>query len=180
MTTFIKAILAQLGSITGIKFADLYKAQPEFLSQEISFDLPAIFVELPTIQWLDKPYNIQQSQPTTVRLHIVQNTLADSYNGSSDQDISLEITEMLTRIYVAMHGWQTTLLLPNGDPAPIEFDPLRRIASATDTRHDTVSVDIMDFSTIFTDYAASPDYTRTTVELPLQQLPTITALTGEQ
>lgn len=174
MKAFLKAILAKLGSIEGIQFADLYKAQPEFLTQEISFDLPAVFVELPAIQWQDVPYNIQRSQPATVRLHIVQNTLADSYNGSSDQDISLQITEMLTRIYVAMHGWHEELRLPDNSPAPIEFDALRRTTSVADTRHDTVSVDIMEFSTMFSDYSASPDFTRLANELPLERQPDVT------
>lgn len=156
MKELLKAILVKLLTVDGIRHADRYNAQPEFLTGEVVFDLPACFVEIASVEWSDKPYLIQEGQ-ARVRVHIVQNTLADSYEGSEDQATALAIEDTIRRVYVALHDW---VPLPEDAAIPISSSKMRRVTSISDTRHDVVSVDILEFNLTVVDYSASPDFTR--------------------
>ena len=152
--------LAQNGKPCLLKFIDRYHAQPEFLDQGLSFNLPAAFIEVSEVRWQSLGRGLQKGQ-AVVRIHILSDTVADSYQGSENQDIALRIYDTLRAVHKSLQGFSS------GDTS-FRFSPLTRSASISDTRHDTVSVDIIEYQTELTDADAAGDDLYKMLELDLQ------------
>jgi hypothetical protein len=122
-----------------IKWIDLYNAQPEFLEQRESFDFPAVFVEFAAINWTNIAHPAQRGE-ASIRLHVVQWSLASTYNGSEHQADALQRLRLLQQLHHHLHGWAGT-----------HHGPLIRTATDSDTRHDAVTVDVLTYNSLFYD-----------------------------
>lgn len=132
---------------TLFKHVDKYNAQPEFLDEGIPFHTPAAFIEIREINWEDVTGGIQKGN-ATIRVHVVQHSLADTYQnnyqGSENQQKAMQLFDTLDWLHFALQGLQISS--PN-----INCSPLTRRRTISDTRHDIVSVDILEYVTIVND-----------------------------
>jgi hypothetical protein len=132
---------------TLFKHIDKYNAQPEFLDEGIPFHTPAAFIEIREINWEDVTGGIQKGN-ATIRIHVVQHSLADTYQnnyqGSENQEKAMQLFQTLDWLHFALQGLQI------GSPN-INCSPLSRKRTISDTRHDIVSVDILEYMTIIND-----------------------------
>lgn len=144
----IQALLPDGVSDTLIKHIDKYHSQPEFMDGGVPFHVPAVFVEIPRVNWVTLKTGAQKGEGL-LRFHIVQYTAADmyqnTYNGSENQDIAFQILDVIDTLNAALQGWQCSSTL-------ITTSPLDRVASLADTRHDIVSVDILEYRCMIYDY----------------------------
>lgn len=148
----IQAILPDEVSTTLIKHIDKYHAQPEFLDGGVPFHVPAVFVEIAQVNWTSMPNGAQRGE-ALIRFHVVQYTAADTYQntfgGSENQAIAFQILEIMDTLNANIQGWacDSDLLTTS------KFDRVRTIA---DTRHDIVSVDILEYRCMIYDYSMIP------------------------
>jgi hypothetical protein len=139
-----------------IKWIDLYNAQPEFLEQREAHDFPAVFVEFAQINWSNQAHPIQQGD-ALIRLHVVQWSLASSYEGSENQGTALERLQLLSRLHAHLHGF-----------AGSYHTPMIRTATLSDTRHDAVTVDILEYRCLIYECPEQPERARQYVQAALQ------------
>ena len=85
-----KAVADRLkNSKVGVKFVSLWNRNPEQLSKQKAFRLPAVFVEFEPIEWSQLSRGAR-SADVRVRLHVVTETLASPEEGGKYQDRALE------------------------------------------------------------------------------------------
>ena len=146
-----------------IKHIDRYNAQPEFTEGVIPFHLPAVFIEFAEVRWDTLPAGIQKGY-ATIRLHILQYALQDSSMDAYGQEATemtdaLRLWDTMDAIHQAVQGFS------GGDDA-FSWSALRRITSRSDTRHNILSLDLMEYSTLLHDASAS-------ISIPTHDLPPI-------
>ena len=138
------------------KHIDRYNSQPEFLD-EVTFPFPAVFVEFADVAWRTLgrgniglnaeglPTRVQIGE-ATVRFHVVQQTYADTHRGAKTQTVGLEVWDALDALSAAIQGF--------APPLCTQFDR-KRLRS--DTRHNVVSVDVVEFFTTVEQRLPVPD-----------------------
>lgn len=129
----LAARIKELGNGETIKWVDLYNAQPEFLGERLAHDFPAVFIEFAQIDWTSMATPLQRGE-AILRLHIVQWSVADTYQGSEQQNDALQRLQLLSTLHGQLQGWAGTY-----------HTGLMRTATLSDTRHDAVTVDVMEY-----------------------------------
>lgn len=71
--------------------------------QEIEMDYPAVLIQFGPIAWETRSPNLQYG-PCTIQFHVVDMTTADSYQGSSSQDIALEQMKLYRKLHSVLQG----------------------------------------------------------------------------
>lgn len=123
------------------QWIDLYNGQPDDikdgLHQQLPFALPALFIELPDVDWtsLNGGGRTQRGE-LTVRIHVAQETYEESYQGSPNQTDSAKSLAFLKQVSRALHLYR----LSNSDM------PLRRTATSLDYARNALSIHIITFS----------------------------------
>lgn len=86
-----------------IKHYDLYnnQYQDEYIVQEQPFDFPAIFVEI-AIEFNEMGRQTQNGT-LMLRLHLVQEKYADSFEGSIDKNDALKLSNYASLIHQCLH-----------------------------------------------------------------------------
>jgi len=136
-------IKANPGLFTGkglepIQHFDLFKGQyinPEMFQIYLT---PALFYEY-SVTWTDSGKQIQQGT-CTVRVHLVTEILAESSDGSPDQEEALKIFDFYTLVNCLLHGLETE-----------EFTPLLRKSEEPDLSPTSVYVHIIEYECTVTD-----------------------------
>ncbi|HBL74234.1 MAG: hypothetical protein A2W90_17940 [Bacteroidetes bacterium GWF2_42_66] len=89
--------------ITEIKWVDLWHEQVSFLTDELPFPTPAIFIGFSTNSCEDLAQLIQQCD-MQIDLYLFFETFSDTYQGSYNQASAINFLRLLTKLYTAFHG----------------------------------------------------------------------------
>lgn len=146
------AITADEVSDKLIKHIDRYNAQPDFMEGNIAFHLPAVFIEFPQIRWETLSGNVQRGQ-AIIRLHLVQYTLGDSSTNAYGEELNektdaLRIWDTLDELHKAVQGF-------GGGDNNFCWAELQRTGTFSDIKHNILSVDVIEYSTVLTDATAA-------------------------
>jgi len=86
-----------------IRWIDLWHDQVSYLTDELPFPVPAVFISFNTISCNDKGLLIQDCD-TQVDLYLYYETFSDTYQGSFNQDSAIEFMRSVTKLHQAFHG----------------------------------------------------------------------------
>lgn len=86
-----------------IKHIDLWHEQVNYLTEELPFDCPAVFVEFNVIEANDTGAMVQHLT-TQIDLHLFYETFSDTYMGAIMQDNALDYLDVLTKLNAIFHG----------------------------------------------------------------------------
>ena len=90
-------------NIPVIEWIDLWHEQVSYLSEELPFQTPAVFIGFSTIDVEDKGLLIQECN-TQIDLYLFFETFSDTYFGSYNQDRAMDFLNELTRLHALFHG----------------------------------------------------------------------------
>lgn len=103
-TDLYKEIAQEIKSnLPEVQWVDLWHEQVGFLTEELPFATPAVFIEFNTVA-IDDRGQLVQDCDTQIDLHLFFETFSDTYIGSSNQDGALEYLNLLTRLHALFHG----------------------------------------------------------------------------
>lgn len=95
--------LEQNGRIAyAVKCFRLWNRQVEFIQQEISFPMPAVFVEFGKISWRQQSGGRQDTE-VPIALHVISEAVADLDNDNGD--IELSYLDLLDKINECLSGF---------------------------------------------------------------------------
>lgn len=86
-----------------IQWTDLWHEQVGFLTEELPFPTPAVFIGFDTVS-TDDNGNLSQTCDTQVDMYLFYETFADTYGDSMNRDSALEFLDILTRLHALFHG----------------------------------------------------------------------------
>lgn len=89
--------------IPEIQWVDLWHEQVSFLTEELPFPTPAVFIGFSTNRCDDIGQLIQECD-TQMDLYLFYETFSDTYSGSVNQDSAIEFLRMLTKLHTCFHG----------------------------------------------------------------------------
>ncbi len=93
----IKANLPQ------IQWIDLWHEQVSYLTTELPFPVPAVFIAFNMLEVTDRGLLVQDCN-TQVDIYFFYETFSDTYDGSYNQTTALEYLERLTELHALFHG----------------------------------------------------------------------------
>lgn len=132
------AVIERLKEIAGdnqIKHFDLWNQNVEFIEQDTTFDMPAVFVEFAPILWKTLGNNVQQAD-VEVRLHVVTEYKGATADNSEFQTDALAYFDLLDAINKKIFGLSGT-----------GFNAFKRTSSATNHNHEEIIESIEVYST---------------------------------
>ncbi len=86
-----------------IVWIDLWHEQISYLTEELPFPAPAVFIGFSTNRCDDMGLLTQECD-TQMDLYLFYETFSDTYAGSLNQDSALEFLRMLTKLHTCFHG----------------------------------------------------------------------------
>lgn len=98
-----------------IVWIDLWHDQISYLTEELPFSTPAVFISFSTVATEDRGLRVQEVN-TQVDIYLFFETFSDTYIGSMNQDSALEFLNSLTKMHALLHG-------TNGD----NYSAMRRV-----------------------------------------------------
>lgn len=136
------------------KHVDRYNAQPEFTEGVIPFHLPAVFIEFADIPWEDLSGGVQRGK-ALLRLHILQYSLGDSSadvfgQEGEEKTEAMRLLDTLEALHKACQG-----MAGKSEDDLYSWTALTRSRTRSDTRHNILSLDILEYTTILTDSTAA-------------------------
>ncbi len=90
-------------NIEQVRWIDLWHEQVSYLTEELPFPTPAVFIDFSTREVNDTGLLVQELL-VQVDLHLFYETFSDSYVGSYNQDGALEFLNRLTELHALFHG----------------------------------------------------------------------------
>jgi hypothetical protein len=90
-------------NIEEIRWIDLWHEQVNFLTEELPFPTPAVFIDFSTRDANDNGL-LTQELTCQIDMYLFYETFSDSYMGSYNQDGALDFLDRLTEIYALFHG----------------------------------------------------------------------------
>lgn len=90
-------------NIPAINHIDLWHEQVSYLTEELPFSTPAIFIAFSTIETQDRSLFIQDVI-TQVDMYLFYETFSDTYDDSMNRDRAIEYLERLTELHALFHG----------------------------------------------------------------------------
>ena len=126
-----KAIKEALLSIDDIMHVDIWNSQSEYIEQEQSFNMPAVFIEFDTIDWMPLLQGTREADLSIV-LHIVTDTRVGKWEDAMERlELSDTINKTLHRLTLTTEdGSQMNSLIHRRSDTDHNFDEL---AYDTDT-----------------------------------------------
>lgn len=125
-----------------IEWVDLWHEQVSFLTEELPFGTPAIFLGFSTVDISDRGILVQDCN-TQIDMYLFYETFSDTYFGSSNQDRALEYLNSLTKLHALFHG-------KNGD----NYSSMRRVDMRRDESGGSGNLYRISFQCLVTDYSA--------------------------
>lgn len=110
-----------------IRHIDLWNQNVQFIEQEESFPMPAVFVEFGPIEWGAWAQGVEYRAEPLVHLHVVTEWKGSAAHGSTQQKESLEVFDLLRHIHEQLTGL-------TGD----EFTALDLVSSQTNHNHEDI------------------------------------------
>lgn len=120
-------------------FIDLFNDQFSLITNELVLPIPAILIEIGFVDWKTMSQKTQKGD-AVVKIHIGQQTLADSYWNSDNKQTALKVLQYLKVVHNALQDL-------SGD----NFNKLDRVSSEPDLNHTNLIVHAMTYSTNITE-----------------------------
>ena len=130
------------GNIPNIKWVDLWHEQVNYLTEELPFPTPAVFIGFNLLDTQDAGKLVQQCN-TQIDMYLFFETFADTFEGSLNQDSAIEFLQELTKLYALFHG-------KNGKT----YSPMRRISMTREESGGAGNLYRVSFECLITDYSA--------------------------
>lgn len=89
--------------IPEIKWVDLWHEQVSYLTEELPFQTPAVFIGLNTKSCDDLSLLIQQCD-TQIDFYLFFETFSDTYQGAYNKGSAINFLRLLTKLHTAFHG----------------------------------------------------------------------------
>lgn len=89
--------------LTDIQWVDLWHEQVSYLTEELPFPTPAVFIAFNTNNCDDKGLLIQDVE-TQIDFYLYYETFSDSYQGSYNKASAIDFLKTLTKIHTLFHG----------------------------------------------------------------------------
>lgn len=141
-----------------VSWIDLWHEQVSYLTEELPFPTPAIFIGFNTLSVDDKSQLIQDCD-TQVDFYFFYETFADTYDGAYNQSSAIEFLETLTKIHTTFHG-------TNG----ANFNTMRRVFMGREDSGDAGNLYRISFACIIEDASAQAVYNKQAVnEIDLEK-----------
>lgn len=142
-TELYKEIAARItGNLPEIAWVDLWHEQVNYLTEELPFPVPAVFLAFDTIQTDDRGKLIQDCN-TQIDMYLFYETFSDTYSGSTNQDSALEFLNQLTRLHALFHGKSGST-----------FSAMRRVELRREDSGGAGNLYRISFQCLVTDYSA--------------------------
>lgn len=135
-TTFV-------GSIPEIKWVDLWHEQVNFLTEELPFTTPAVFISLGVNDTEDLSNKVQNCD-TQVDFYVYYETFSDTSMGSYNQETAVEFLNILTKLHALFHAG-----------SGVNYSNMRRIDMKREDAGGAGNLYRISFECLTTDYAAS-------------------------
>lgn len=147
-TQLYTALIDKLKEYTGsdgtpiFRHFDLWNRQVDFLEDEAPFDLPAIFIEFPHIEWKSPMQGVQRAEIPVV-LHVATEYKGSESDGSIYQSAALERLNIVDGLARHLFNWRYS---------DASFAVHQTCRTASDTNHDHAEIieDIEQFSCVVT------------------------------
>lgn len=147
-TDLYKEITARIaGNLPEIAWVDLWHEQVNYLTEELPFPVPAVFLAFDTIQTDDRGKLIQECN-TQIDMYLFYETFSDTYSGSTNQDNALEFLNQLTRLHALFHG-----------KSGRTFSAMRRVELRREDSGGAGNLYRISFQCLVTDYSAQHLFT---------------------
>lgn len=125
-----------------IRWCDLWHEQINYLSQELPFPTPAVFLSFNTLNTEDRGLLVQNCE-LQIDMYLYYETFADTYSGSYNQDGALEFLTELTKLHALFHG-----------KSGRNYSAMRRTDIKREESGDAGNLYRISFECIITDYSA--------------------------
>jgi len=89
--------------ISEVKWVDLWHEQISYLTEELPFPTPAVFIGLNTNACDDLSLLIQQCD-MQVDFYLFFETFSDTYQGAYNQSSAIDFLRLLTKLHTCFHG----------------------------------------------------------------------------
>jgi len=129
-----------------ILWCDLWHNQVAYLSEELPFPAPAIFIAFHVTGTEDVGELVQQCN-MQIDFYLFFETFADTYSGSANRDDALEFLKTLTRLHALFHG-------RSGQ----HFSPMRRVDVTAEDTGNAGNLYRVSFECTTVDYSAQTIY----------------------
>lgn len=90
-------------NLTQIQWVDLWHEQISYLTEELLFPTPAIFLSFSMLDAEDRGLFIQDCN-TQVDVFLFYETFSDTYLGSYNQETAISYLDSLTEVHALLHG----------------------------------------------------------------------------
>ncbi len=125
-----------------IQWVDLWHEQVGFLTEELPFPTPAVFIGF-NLQGADDTGELVQQCSTQVDMYLFFETFSDTYLGSYNQGRALDFLTELTKLHALFHG-------KHGKT----YSPMRRIGMSREDSGGAGNLYRISFECLVTDYSA--------------------------
>ena len=86
-----------------VRWIDLWHEQVNYLTEELPFPTPAVFIDFNTLQADDNGLLVQELA-VQIDFRLFYETFSDTYTGSYNQAGALEFLDRLTELHALFHG----------------------------------------------------------------------------
>lgn len=149
-TEFYKEIAGRVrDNLPEIRWVDLWHDQVGYLTEELPFDTPALFVGFSTVAVEDRGTLVQECD-TQVDMYLFFETFSDSYSGSGNQGRALAFLESLTRLHALFHG-----------KGGSTYAPMRRVDMRREESGGAGNLYRISFQCLVADYSAQTPFDET-------------------
>lgn len=128
--------------ITEVKWVDLWHDQINYLTEELPFDTPAIFIGFSTVS-IDDRAGLVQDCDIQIDMYLFFETFSDTYFGSYNQNGALDYLNSITRLHALFHG-------KNGN----NYNGMRRVDMRREESGGAGNLYRISFQCMVTDYSA--------------------------
>ena len=135
-----------------IEWVDLWHEQISYLTEELPFPTPAVFIAFNMLKADDKGMNGQLCN-TQIDFYLFFETFSDTYVGSVNQGSALDFLKHLTEIHNLFHGTSGT-----------NYFEMSRVDMKREDSGGAGNLYRISFQCMVDDMSATPDYNEETVE----------------
>ena len=134
-----------------IEWIDLWHEQVSYLTDELPFPSPAVFISFNTMSCDDKGQLIQDCE-TQIDFYLFFETFSDTYVGSYNQDSAINFLRILTKLHTAFHGLSGA-----------NFNTMRRVDMRREESGDAGNLYRISFACVIEDASAQVEYDQQSV-----------------
>lgn len=106
LTTFYKTVMDRvLDAVPEVKYFDMFNDQFNNESDELPFEVPAVFIEILPIEWMSLGRKAQEAE-VDFNIHIGTESLSETSNLETDKErnAGLYHLQLADKVFTALHG----------------------------------------------------------------------------